>query len=195
MHSLGILHGMMAPPTANLALLTEVAMGLALIAGGVLARRRKYRAHAWCQSAVVLLNLVPVVAFMVPSFQRAIAPGLFAHFSRSYYWLATMHGVMGMSAELLGVYILLAAGTRILPQRFRFARYKSWMRSALLLWWLALLLGLATYSKWYGDHKKPPRGPSPGQYHSGERLRPQSHPSVRSSQPSPDSSTSSALRS
>jgi hypothetical protein len=44
----------------------------------------------------------------------------------------------------------LAAGTNILPQRFRFTRYKLWMRSAVVLWWLVLLLGLATYGRWYG---------------------------------------------
>jgi hypothetical protein len=41
-------------------------MGLALMAGMVLARRRHYRAHAFCQSAVVLLNLVTIGLIMVP---------------------------------------------------------------------------------------------------------------------------------
>ncbi len=152
------MHGILqsaAPLASDCVLLSEIAMGLALIAGGVLARRRRYRAHAWCQSAVVLLNLVLVATFMVPSFGRGVAPGLFRHIGRSYYWLATVHGVLGLSAELLGLYILLAAGTNILPQRYRFARYKPWMRSALALWWLVLLLGLATYVRWYGVPFRP----------------------------------------
>ncbi len=138
-----------APLAADCVLLTELAMGLALVAGAALARRRRYRAHAWCQSAVVLLNLPVVVFFMARSFWRAVVPGLPAHLGRSYYWLATAHGVLGLSAELLGLYILLAAGTNLLPQRLRLARYKLWMRSALALWWLVLLLGLATYVRWY----------------------------------------------
>jgi uncharacterized membrane protein YozB (DUF420 family) len=125
-------------------------MGLALIAGGVLARRRRYRAHACCQSAVVLLNLPVIAWFMARSFWSGVAPGLFRHLGRSYYWLATAHGVLGICAELLALYILLAAGTNLLPQRFRLARYKPWMRSALGLWWLVLLLGIATYIRWYG---------------------------------------------
>ena len=44
-----------------------------------------------------------------------------------------------------GLYILLAAGTGVLPRRFRLTRYKIWMRSALLLWWLVLVLGWMTY--------------------------------------------------
>src|SRR5580692_4885960 len=46
-----------------------------------------------------------------------------------------------------GLYILLAAGTGVLPRRFRLTRYKIWMRSALLLWWL--VLGWMTYAHWY----------------------------------------------
>ncbi|MGO9269273.1 MAG: hypothetical protein ACLQOO_03265 [Terriglobia bacterium] len=56
---------------------------------------------------------------------------------------------MGTVAELFALYILMAAGTNILPQRLRFTRYRPWMRAALFLWWLALLFGLATYVRWY----------------------------------------------
>jgi len=45
--------------------------------------------------------------------------------------------------------ILLAAGTDLLPEKFRMTRYKLWMRSVLFLWWIVLLLGLATYARWY----------------------------------------------
>ncbi len=145
-----LLVGSAAPLAAHIVLLTEILMGLALIAGGVLARCRRYRAHACCQSAVVLLNLPLIAYFMARSFSRAVAPGLFAHLDRSYYWLAAVHGTLGASAELLTLYILLAAGTNLLPHRFRLARYKLWMRLALALWWLVLLLGLATYLRWYG---------------------------------------------
>jgi hypothetical protein len=48
------MHGILrsvAPLAADYALLS-FATGLALIAGAILARRQRYRAHAWCQSAV-----------------------------------------------------------------------------------------------------------------------------------------------
>ena len=48
-----------------------------------------------------------------------------------------------------GLYILLAAGTRLLPERLRLIRYKLWMRSVLALWWMVLMLGFATYVRWY----------------------------------------------
>jgi hypothetical protein len=34
----------------------------------------------------------------------------------------------------------------------RMTNYKAWMRSVLILWWLALSLGLATYVRWYVPH-------------------------------------------
>jgi uncharacterized membrane protein YozB (DUF420 family) len=137
-----------APLGADIVLFTEIAMGTALIAGAVLARRWQYRAHAVCQSAVILLNLPLVAWFVARSFCREVAPGLPAHLGRSYYWIATVHGMLGLSAEALALYVLLAAGTSLLPPRFRLARLKLWMHCILALWWLALLLGLATYFHW-----------------------------------------------
>ena len=52
-------------------------------------------------------------------------------------------------AEVGGVYIVIAAGTKILPPRFRLTSFKPWMRGALVLWWIVILLGIATYARWY----------------------------------------------
>jgi uncharacterized membrane protein YozB (DUF420 family) len=66
--------------------------------------------------------------------------------------LATAHAALGSLAEIAALYILLAAGTNLVPPRFRMTNYKRWMRSVLVLWWLVLLLGLATYARWYIPH-------------------------------------------
>ena len=138
-----------APLGSDLTLVVEIGMGLALLAGMVLARRRRYRAHAWCQSTVVVLNLVAVALTMAPSFRRSFAPPIPAVFGDSYYAFAAVHAALGTAAELLGLYILAVAGTGMLPRRLRFTRYKPWMRAALALWWLVLLLGVGTYVRWY----------------------------------------------
>ena len=44
---------------------------------------------------------------------------------------------------------MLVAATNILPQRFRFQRYKPWMRTELGLWWLVVMIGVGTYYLWY----------------------------------------------
>src|SRR5438876_7726073 len=87
-----------APLGSDLTLVAEIGMGLALLAGMALARRRRYRAHAWCQSAVVLLNLVAIVLTMAPSFRRSFAPPIPAVFSDSYYAFAAVHAALGTAA-------------------------------------------------------------------------------------------------
>jgi len=138
-----------ASRVSDVTLLVELGMGVALIVGAALARRGKHRAHAWCQSTVVLLNLVPIAAMMVPSIRRILPEAEGADLGQSYYWLAALHGILGILAELLGLYVLMVAGTNIVPGRLRFTRYKPWMRAALALWWLTLLFGAATYARWY----------------------------------------------
>ena len=141
--------GTAAPRSADLLLFLEIGMGLALLVGAVLARRREFRLHAWCQSAVVLLNLAVVVLVMVPSFNVRVSPKIPAKLGKPYYALATAHGVLGSITEIVGLYILLTIGTSIVPRQFRPTKYKLWMRSVLVLWWLVLVLGLATYVHWY----------------------------------------------
>jgi uncharacterized membrane protein YozB (DUF420 family) len=74
---------------------------------------------------------------------------------KAYYALATAHAALGSAAEIGGLYILMAVGTNVLPQRFRLTDYKLWMRSVVVLWWLVLLLGVATYARWYAPQLRP----------------------------------------
>lgn len=138
-----------APWSSDATLIIELGMGVALLVGWTLARRGRYRAHAWCQSVVVLLNPVAILLVMAPSFRRSFVPPIPAGLSNSYYVLAAAHAALGALSELFAVYILIVAGTNMLPKRLRFIRYRAWMRTALVLWWATLLLGLATYVRWY----------------------------------------------
>ena len=144
--------GTVAPPYAHLTLLLEIAMGVGLLIGAWLARRRRFRQHAWCQSAIVLLNLAMIVLVMMPSFQVQVVPEIPLRLAKTYYALATAHAALGTITEIAGLYILLAAGTGVLPEKFRITKYKAWMRTVLVLWWFVLLLGLATYARWYVPH-------------------------------------------
>ena len=146
------LFGTAAAMTADLTLLMEILMGGCLLIGALLARRKHYREHAWCQSAVVLLNLLLIVAAMIPSFRANVTPKIPARLGRSFYALATVHAALGSVVEVAGIYVLLAAGTQILPAHLRIREYKTTMRTLLILWWLVLLLGLITYVRWYVPH-------------------------------------------
>ena len=89
---------------------------------------------------------------MIPSFRVHVSSKIPLRFYKAYYVLATAHAALGSVTEVAGLYILLAAGTGVLPEKFRITKYKAWMRTVLVLWWLVLLLGLATYGRWYVPH-------------------------------------------
>jgi uncharacterized membrane protein YozB (DUF420 family) len=144
--------GTAAPPYADLTLLLEIAMGVGLLIGALLARLRRFRGHAWCQSVIVLLNVALIVVTMIPSFRAHVSPKIPLKLGKDYYALATAHAALGTITEIAGLYILLAAGTSVLPETFRITKYKPWMRTVLALWWVVLLLGLATYARWYVPH-------------------------------------------
>jgi hypothetical protein len=107
----GGLLGIVAPLYANLILLLEIAMGVGLLIGALLARMRRFRAHAWCQSVIVLLNLVVILLVMGPSFRAHVSPKIPLKLGKPYYALATAHAALGTITEIVGLYILLAAGT------------------------------------------------------------------------------------
>lgn len=133
-------------------LLLEIVMGVGLLIGAVFARMQRFRLHAWCQSVIVLLNLTVIVLVMVPSFHEHVIAKIPVKLGKAYYALATAHAALGSVAEIGALYVLLSAGTKVLPPKFRITEYKVWMRSILVLWWLVLLLGLLTYTRWYVPH-------------------------------------------
>jgi len=51
---------------ADLNLVVQIAMGVALLVGMRLARKKNFRAHKYCQSAVMILNLLMIFLIMVP---------------------------------------------------------------------------------------------------------------------------------
>ena len=142
--------GTWASFSADLNLLIQVVMGVALLVGAHLARAKRYAAHGACQAAVLILNLPMIALVMWPSLHARVLPRLRSHFWKRNLAIATAHGVLGAVAELFGLYVLLAAGTNFLPNSWRFQRWKLWMRIELVLWWVVLLSGFGTYYVWYG---------------------------------------------
>jgi uncharacterized membrane protein YozB (DUF420 family) len=138
-----------APFGADLNLVVQLIMGVALIAGALLAKQKRYTAHGICQTTVLLLNLLMIGLVMWPSFQQQVKPVLSKVLHKWYYAVATIHAVLGITAELLGLYIVIVAGTNVLPQWLRFKHWKLWMRTELVLWAIVLVSGVGTYCAWY----------------------------------------------
>jgi len=81
---------------------------------------------------------VVIALTMLPSFWAQVLPRIPLKLGKAYVALATTHAALGSLTELAALYILLGAGTRLLPAKLRLRRYKPWMRSILALWWLRL---------------------------------------------------------
>jgi len=138
-----------APALADLLAIVEIGLAVMLVAGWVLIRLGHVRAHRRLQSSIILVNIPIVLYGMVPYYLQNIAPSLGPHLSESYVLVPTVMLAAGIAAEALGIYIILVAGTNWVPDRFRFRRYKLWMRTELVLWWGVVLTGLTTYWLFY----------------------------------------------
>ncbi|HXU35816.1 MAG TPA: DUF420 domain-containing protein [Blastocatellia bacterium] len=134
---------------ADLNLVVQISMGLALLVGMALARRKNFRAHKYVQSSVMILNLLMIFLIMAPSFHKQVQPQVPGGLREAYYLIPYVHATLGTIAEVLGLYIVLVAATKILPRKLRFKRYKPWMRTELALWWIVVLIGVSTYYVWY----------------------------------------------
>ncbi|HXA03494.1 MAG TPA: hypothetical protein VNY30_01580, partial [Bryobacteraceae bacterium] len=77
---------------ADINLLIQIAMGIALLAGTWLARAKRYRAHGACQSAVLILNLFLIASVMWPAFHQQVLPKIPARLNKAHFAVATAHG-------------------------------------------------------------------------------------------------------
>jgi len=134
---------------ADVNLVVQLVMAAALVAGVVLAKQRRYRAHGVCQTTVLFLNLLMIGLVMWPAFRRQVNPTFHRILHRSYYAVPIVHAALGMAAEILGLYIVLVAGTNVLPVWLRFRNWKLWMRTEFVLWFVVVISGLGTYYAWY----------------------------------------------
>jgi uncharacterized membrane protein YozB (DUF420 family) len=134
-----------APFGADLNLVLQVAVGVLLLVGFGLARSRRYRAHGLCQSAGFVLAVVMTGLWMIPAFHAIHADALGRGVVNRVTIAVAAHVVVGTLALLVGAWVVLVAGTPLIPARLRFSNYKRWMRTLLTLWWLALVLGVSIY--------------------------------------------------
>ena len=138
-----------APFAADVNLVMQLIMGGTLIGGVLFAKQKRYKAHGICQTTVLLVNLLMISLVMWPSFHQQVKPMFPKVFHRKYYAVAAIHAFLGITAEVLGLYIVAVAGTRLLPQWLRFTHWKRWMQAELVLWSTVLLSGVGTYYVWY----------------------------------------------
>ena len=133
----------------DLNLLVQVGLGLLLLIGMALARRGLYRAHGACQASALILAIGMTLVWMWPSFREVYVPDLARGIANRTTVAVVAHAALGSVVLLLGVYVVLVAGTAVIPRRFRFQNYSAWMRTLLVLWWITIGLGVLTY--WFAN--------------------------------------------
>lgn len=129
----------------DLNLIGQLLLGLTLIAGVVIARRGHYRAHGACQTTALALTLLLTVGWMAPAFRDVYEPGIARGVVNRVSVAVAAHVILGTLTLLLGGWVVLVAGTTLVPPRWRFRDYKGWMRALFVLWWCSILFGVATY--------------------------------------------------
>lgn len=137
-------------PTSTLGgdvnLLAQLLLGLVLATGVVLARRGHYRAHGACQTTALAITLVLTAAWMAPAFREVYEPGIERGVVNRVSVAAAAHVALGTVTLLLAGWVVLVAGTGLVPPRWRFKDYRGWMRTLFVLWWTTILLGIAIYT-------------------------------------------------
>ena len=126
-------------------LIVQLLLGVTLLAGAHLAQRGFYGAHGACQTTALALTLLLTVAWMAPTFRDVYEGSIERGVVNRVNVAVAGHVVLGTLTLLLGGWIVLVAGTRLVPPRWRFTNYKVWMRTLLVLWWLGIVFGVATY--------------------------------------------------
>jgi uncharacterized membrane protein YozB (DUF420 family) len=134
---------------ADLALVVMLVAFVMLTVGVVLARSGRFAAHRWVQTAAVIMNAIPVVAWMIRSYWLYVRPGLPGNLSKSIDALTTAHALAGLIGVVLGAFVVIRAG-QLTARGESIGRYKGWMRAAYIVYLVATVLGIWVYVKLYG---------------------------------------------
>ena len=136
-------------------LVISLVVALLLTVGFLLARAGHYTAHRWVQTTAVCLNAILVGWMMILPFRDFVLPGIPGRLDERFYALTTIHGLIGFSALLFGVFVALR-GNELVPSSLKFSDYKRFMRVAYGLYMLATLLGVLVYVTWFVGNPNPP---------------------------------------
>ncbi len=114
-----------------------------------MARAKHFRLHGILQSTIAILNLGFILRIMLPIFRHQVLSSLSSSWKDSGFTVVALHSLTGSLAWLLAFYVVLVAGTPLVPRRLRFSNYRRWMWMALVLWWIAFGLGCAVSYRQY----------------------------------------------
>lgn len=129
-------------------LVAQIIMLGTLYVGYYFARKKKIRPyHANFQTTVVLVNLFFILFIMAISAKNALTSG--APVTEYPNPIIVLHILLGLTSEILGIYIVIRMRTSWLPPNLRVKNFKRLMRFTLGLWTVTVILGLIIYAAYY----------------------------------------------
>lgn len=132
-----------APVSADVTLLLQIVIFVALFAGFVMARtRRSFMKHGAIMGVAVVLHTISIFMVMAPSLLSS--GGLFENWVGSLPIAVALHAALGILVEILGAYLVLAWILHPKDSTPCFKR-KSFMRVVIVCWLIALVLGAYVY--------------------------------------------------
>lgn len=144
---------------ADVTLLAYILLILpAMVAGFYFARSGKHRPHHRnIMIAIVLINWVFIVWVMLAALTFDVTPNIGEEPSNARYLFPAIHGALGLTAQLLGTYVvfrMLREDTQVAAAKRRgetelskywFKSAKPVMRLVLVLWFVTAALGITSY--------------------------------------------------
>jgi hypothetical protein len=115
--------------------------------GFKLIKDKKLRNHGVTMGIAVILHTIPIILVMIPSFliySNIMIKGI----SSPGVIITWVHVIAGVSAEILGIFLVAEWRFR-LPPKMTCAKRRRLMIPALILWSFALILGIAFYVYYY----------------------------------------------
>jgi uncharacterized membrane protein YozB (DUF420 family) len=137
---------------ADLTLLAYVVLIVpTMLIGFYFARRKLFDTHHKpIMTAIMLVNWVLIGFLMVASYAQGVLPNLPSRLSDPVYVLPTLHLIIGGAAQIVATYLVIRMWfERQLPDWFKVANIKGYMRFTLAGWLIAALLGVGIYLTWY----------------------------------------------
>ena len=152
------MHSLLGTRTsADINLAAQLLLLAGLILGFVYARQKRFDRHATVQTAMVLVNLAFITAFMVPSFYGYVIGG--GGTTGTVAQLMIAHGILGLIVEAFAIYLILRMRTNLVPRGHRIGNIKAAMRATLVLWAALVMLGLGIYGERYLRQTTVPSAP------------------------------------
>jgi uncharacterized membrane protein YozB (DUF420 family) len=134
---------------ATASLIIQIVVILMLVYGFFLKRQKKFKYHGITMGAAVILHLAMILAIMIPSFLVVVPEFILPAPLEINSIVGLIHGVTGTIAAILGVFLIAAWHfSKDLTGCFK---RKDFMRYTIIIWTIALILGIVLYAIFYGQ--------------------------------------------